>query len=71
MNPNEPVLTVEELATRWRVSGRTVRDMLLAGEVDGFQIRRAWRITLSAVLDYEAGKRKDPGMPKPVVTRIT
>ena len=72
MNHNEQVMTADEVAIRWRVSSRTVRDMLASGELRAFKIRNAWRIPFSSVIEYEEGKnKKDPGMPKPVVTRIT
>lgn len=49
-----PYLTVEQVAQRWQCRERTVREMLGTGELTGFKIRNAWRIALTAVLDYES-----------------
>lgn len=66
------ILTAEEVASRWRISARTVREMAAAGELQAFKVRQAWRIPFSSVIEYEEGKpKKDPGMPRPVVTKIT
>jgi len=54
----ETVLTVEELADRWKVSARTVSRMLQKGELPHFQIGRQIRIRLSDILAYEKNKMR-------------
>ena len=75
----DEIWTPSDLAERWKISARTVRDMLEQGELPGFKVRREWRIYLSDVLDYEkkskkAAKKDVDGvvmmMPRAVVTRI-
>jgi excisionase family DNA binding protein len=76
----DEIWTVEEVAERWKVTPRVVREMLVKGELHGFKVRMNWRIYLSDVLDYEQNQNeaehKRPSntvtkMPKPIVTRIT
>lgn len=72
--------TIEEVAERWKVTQRVVREMLCRGEICGFKIRNTWRVYLSEIMRYE--QDQDPltkknsncrvaPMPKPVVVRIT
>ena len=75
----DEIWTPAEIAERWKISARTVRDMLEQGELPGFKVRRERRIYLSDVLDFEkkskkAAKKDVDGvvmmMPRAVVTRI-
>lgn len=75
----DEIWTVEDVAERWKVSVRTVREMLVKGELHGFKVRMNWRIYLSEIMRYEQqqdpAKHKRPSrtvspMPRPVVTRI-
>ena len=75
----DEIWTTAEIAERWKISARTVRDMLEQGELPGFKVRREWRIYLSDVLEYEkrskkAAKKDVDGvvmmMPRAVVARI-
>lgn len=50
------VLTVEEIAERWRVSPTTVRRALMSGALKGFQVGRQWRVPEEAVEQYEKGE---------------
>lgn len=59
---NEPIWTVEQVAKRWQCSERTVRDMLLQKEINGFKIRNAWRIPSSEVIAYEERPQLARGM---------
>jgi excisionase family DNA binding protein len=57
----EQWLTIDELATRWRVSYDTALRRLNRGELRGKRIGRQWRIHSSAVEEYErVGKAPDP-----------
>lgn len=76
----DEVWTVPMLAERWHIKARTVREMLYAGELNGFKVRKDWRIYLSEILRYEGEDPKTrehlrpqavTPMPKPVVLRIT
>ena len=76
---SDEVWTAEEVAERWKVDVRTVRDMINKGELKGFKVRMAWRVYLSEVLRYEGQDPKSKEhlrpntvlpMPKPVVSRI-
>ena len=75
----DEIWTCEELAEYWKVSPKTIREMLVAGELKGFKVRYGWRIYLSEIERYEqeqnpvAQKRRGPTlgpMPTPIVTRI-
>lgn len=76
----DEIWTPREIAERWKISARTVRDMLEQGELPGFKVRREWRVYLSDVLEHEqrskkaAAKKDIDGvvmmMPRAVVARI-
>lgn len=76
----DEIWTAAEIAERWKISARTVRDMLEQGELPGFKVRREWRIYLSDVLEHEkrtkkAATKKDVDevvmmMPRAVFPRI-
>lgn len=79
MSDRDEIWTPAEIAERWKISARTVRDMLEQGELPGFKVRREWRVYLSDVLEHEkrskkAAKKDVDGvvmmMPRAVVTRI-
>jgi len=55
MSGDERLLTVEEVAVRLRVSGRTVRRMLTSGAMLGFRVHKgAWRVRRADVEAYVA-----------------
>ncbi|MDD6878268.1 MAG: helix-turn-helix domain-containing protein [Clostridiaceae bacterium] len=70
--------TPEEVAERWKVKPRTVREMLIRGEIKGTKIRNSWRVYLSEITRYEESRDNTnrrttqtiAPMPKPVITRI-
>lgn len=47
------ILTVPELARRWKVHTVTIYRLLERRELPAFKIGKAWRIALSTVLAYE------------------
>ena len=51
----DEIWTPREVAERWKISARTVRDMLEQGELPGFKVRREWRIYLSQVSSEGVG----------------
>lgn len=56
IDDGERLLTVEEVAVRLRVSGRTVRRMLTSGALVGFRVHRgAWRVRPADLDAYVAG----------------
>lgn len=56
------VLTPPQVAARWKAKPDTIRKLLETGRLRGFTVsppgtkRARWRITLDAVLAYEAGE---------------
>jgi len=50
------VLTVTELADRWRCHRQSVLDKIHAGDLHAFKIGRAHRITLVEIERYEQGR---------------
>jgi hypothetical protein len=56
------VFTPPEIAKRWKAKPETVRKLLETGQLVGFTVspigskRPRWRISLNAVLAYEAGE---------------
>lgn len=62
MSERADVLTVEEVAARWRVSANTVRQLARSGEIPGaYAVGRARqiRIPLAGVREYE---RRNPAV---------
>jgi excisionase family DNA binding protein len=52
-----PILTVRDIAVRWKCSRRTVLEVIHAGELRAFRIgKRAYRARLVDVEAYEAKK---------------
>jgi excisionase family DNA binding protein len=48
------VMTVEEVAARWRVPAKNVRGKMADGKIPAaFKVGRQWRISLADVIDYE------------------
>lgn len=47
------VLTVGEVAQRWRCSTDIVYDLLKRRELKGFKIGGAWRVSAEAVVRFE------------------
>ena len=50
------VFTIDELATRWRVSYGLVYKMLTSGTLKGFRIGSTWRVPASVVEAFEKGE---------------
>lgn len=48
-------LTADELAARWKIAARTVRDMAAAGEIPAAKIGRFWRFPVDRIEKYERG----------------
>jgi excisionase family DNA binding protein len=55
MEINRPPLSIAETARRFGVSEQVIRNALRRGELDGFKIGKAWRITPESI-DRKAGK---------------
>lgn len=56
-NDNEAVLTVTELAARWKCTRKTVLAKIHAHQLHAFRIgERAFRIAMSEVLRHEQGQ---------------
>lgn len=55
-NSNAPVLTVAELAERWKCHRTSVMEKIHDGELAAFMIGRSYRITLKEVIRYEEGR---------------
>ena len=54
---NEPYLTIQDVAARWKISVPTVRRMIARGEVSPVRIGRAVRIEHSEIERFEMGRR--------------
>lgn len=54
---NDPLLTVAEVAARWRVHRRTIVRMLDRGDLDGVRIGGQIRVRPESVDAYEAAHR--------------
>ena len=50
------ILTVEDVAARWKVTPAVVADMCRRGELVAFKAGRQWRITTAAVHQHEHGE---------------
>ena len=46
-------ISIQLLARRWNVSDSTVKRLIDEGELTGIKVRRAYKIRLDSVLDYE------------------
>ena len=55
-NNNDPVLTVAELAERWKCHRQSVMDKIHDEEIQAFKIGRQYRISLKEIERYEAGR---------------
>lgn len=54
MSTDQPVYTVNELMARWKMSRRTVLEVIHAGKLRAFKVgRRVWRIAREEVERYE------------------
>lgn len=47
-------VSIQALARRWNVSDSTVKRLIDEGELTGIKVRRAYKIRLDSVLDYES-----------------
>jgi excisionase family DNA binding protein len=54
-NDNRPVLTVSEIADRWRCHRQSVLDKIHRGDLYAFKIGRAHRVALAEIERYERG----------------
>ena len=59
--PESIVMTPNQVAERWGITARTVRDMLAAGTLHGFKAgtcgkKAQWRVLASEVMRFERGK---------------
>ena len=58
---DRPVYTVDDLATRWQTTRKTVLFALQEGRLHGFRVgKRHWRIPHAEVERYEQGKARTP-----------
>lgn len=55
-NDNTPVLTVAELAARWKCHRQSVMQKIHDEELTAFRIGREYRIALKEIERYEAGR---------------
>ncbi|WP_172399001.1 helix-turn-helix domain-containing protein [Gordonia sp. i37] len=46
-------MTTEQLAERWQVSTRNVRDMAAAGEIPAMKLGKLWRFPTERVARFE------------------
>ena len=57
-----PVLSVKELAERWNVNEKTVREAIELGQLPAFRVgKRRLLIPLAAVEELEQGRVATPG----------
>ncbi len=62
--------TPPQIAARWKCKPDAVRRLLERGLLIGFNVgspdatRPRWRVTLDAVLAYEAGRKPEPPQPR-------
>lgn len=58
-NDNQAVLTVSELAKRWRCTRKSVLQKIHAGQLHAFRIgERAFRVSMSEVMRHENGRHR-------------
>ncbi len=55
---NEPYLTIQDVAARWKISVPTVRRMIARGEMLPVHIGRAVRIEYSEIERFEKDRRQ-------------
>ena len=55
-NDNDPVLTVAELAARWKCHRQSVMQKIRDEEITAFKIGRQYRISLREVERFEQGR---------------
>lgn len=48
-------LTADQVADRWQISARTVREMALAGEIPCARFGKLWRFPVDRLEKFEAG----------------
>ena len=53
---SDRVFTVEQLAERWACSIWAIYPLLYSGELKGFRVGRVWRISGTAVEEFEKGE---------------
>lgn len=54
-----PVLTVSEIADRWRCSMDSVYRMIKSGKLKAFRVGQDFRIKEAEVIRYENGGKED------------
>ncbi|GAA2068494.1 hypothetical protein GCM10009722_34730 [Williamsia deligens] len=53
MDNEQKFLTAEQVAQRWQMAARTVREMAQAGEVPAARFGRLWRFPLDRLEKFE------------------
>ena len=46
-------LTADQLAERWQIAARSVRDMAAAQEIPAMRLGKLWRFPLADLVDFE------------------
>ena len=54
-NDNDAVLTVMDIARRWRCGRRAVLERIHKGELRAWHVGRAWRVALAELERFERG----------------
>jgi len=55
--PAKKLVPISVLARRWSVSDTTIKRLIEEGELKGIRIRRAYRVFMESVVEYEARSR--------------
>ena len=50
---SEPVLTIMDIATRWKCGRRAVLERIHKGELRAWHVGRAWRVALAELERFE------------------
>ncbi len=52
MDETEALLTIEEVATRFKVTTKTVRQWLQRGQLKGIKVGKLWRVPTAELQDF-------------------
>lgn len=52
LNKFDNLVTINEVAERFRVSGATIRKLVIKGDITGYKIGGQWRIDINSCEDY-------------------
>lgn len=55
-NDNSPVMTIAELAARWKCHRQSVMQKIHDEQISAFKIGRQYRVALKEVIRYEEGR---------------